>query len=145
MLKPKILASYLAAHSNLPTQIPIGEGQYSGLINNTTPYYDKLIALLKAGHSRPSIPEYPQIADNIHHALDEVYYSIKEPKQVWMKRLINLQKYWVGEIYVRMSTRKFVSLYYDRMNGLRNGYILQILYLVYLFSCIFDASKKSAQ
>ena len=81
MLKPKILASYLAAHSNLPTQIPIGEGQYSGLINNTTPYYDKLIALLKAGHSRPSIPEYPQIADNIHHALDEVYYSIKEPKQ----------------------------------------------------------------
>ncbi len=69
------------SHSNLPTQIPIGEGQYSGLINNTTPYYDKLIALLKAGHSRPSIPEYPQIADNIHHALDEVYYGIKEPKQ----------------------------------------------------------------
>ena len=53
MLKPKILASYLAVHSNLPTQIPIGEGQYSGLINNTTPYYDRLIALLKAGHSRP--------------------------------------------------------------------------------------------
>ena len=50
-----------------------------------------------------------------------------------MKRLINLQKYWVGEIYVRMSTRKFVSLYYDRMNGLRNGYILQIIGLSFVF------------
>ena len=50
-----------------------------------------------------------------------------------MKRLINLQKYWVGEIYVRMSTRKFVSLYYDRMNGLRNGYILQIMGLSFVF------------
>jgi multiple sugar transport system substrate-binding protein len=81
MLEPKILTPYLAAHSNLPTQIPIGEGQYSSIINSTTPYYDKLITLLKAGRSRPSIPEYPQIADTIHSALDEVYYGIKEPKQ----------------------------------------------------------------
>jgi multiple sugar transport system substrate-binding protein len=81
MLEPKILTPYLAAHSNLPTQIPIGEGPYSLLINRTTPYYDNLITLLKAGRSRPSIPEYPQISDTIHHALDEVYYGIKEPKQ----------------------------------------------------------------
>jgi len=81
MLKPKILAPYLAAHSTLPTQIPIGQDPYSRVIFNTTPYYDQLITLLKTGHSRPSIPEYPQIAENIRHALDEVYYGIKEPKQ----------------------------------------------------------------
>jgi len=81
MLKPKILAPYLAAHSTLPTQIPIGQDPYSRVIFNTTPHYDQLITLLKTGHSRPSIPEYPQIAENIRHALDEVYYGIKEPKQ----------------------------------------------------------------
>jgi multiple sugar transport system substrate-binding protein len=31
--------------------------------------------------SRPSIPEYPQIADNVRQALDDVYYGLKEPKQ----------------------------------------------------------------
>jgi multiple sugar transport system substrate-binding protein len=81
MVEPKILAPYLAAHSNLPTQIPIGEGPYAARLNQTTPYYDKLISMLKIAHARPSIPEYPQIAEDIHQALDEVYYGLKEPKQ----------------------------------------------------------------
>jgi multiple sugar transport system substrate-binding protein len=81
MVEPRILAPYLAAHSNLPTQIPIGEGPYAASLNETTPYYDKLISMLKIARSRPSIPEYPQIAEHIHQALDEVYYGLKEPKQ----------------------------------------------------------------
>ena len=81
MLEPKILASYLAAHSNLPTQIPIGQGPYAASLNQTTPYYDELISMLKIAHARPSIPEYPQIAEHIHQALNEVFYAIKEPKQ----------------------------------------------------------------
>jgi multiple sugar transport system substrate-binding protein len=81
MVEPKILAPYLATHSNLPTQIPIGEGPYAASLNETTPYYDKLISMLKIAHSRPSIPEYPQIAEHIHQALDDVYYGLKEPKQ----------------------------------------------------------------
>jgi len=40
-----------------------------------------MISMIKIGHSRPSIPEYPQIADNIRQAIDEVYLGIKEPKQ----------------------------------------------------------------
>ena len=36
--------------------------------------------VLEAG-SRPSIPEYPQIADDARQALDDVYYGLKEPKQ----------------------------------------------------------------
>jgi multiple sugar transport system substrate-binding protein len=30
---------------------------------------------------RPNIPEYPQIADNLRQALDEVLYQSKQPKQ----------------------------------------------------------------
>ena len=33
------------------------------------------------GHSIPSIHEYPQIADHIRQALDEVFYGLKQPKQ----------------------------------------------------------------
>jgi multiple sugar transport system substrate-binding protein len=81
MVEPRILAPYLAAHSNLPTQIPIGEGPYAASLNQTTPYYDELISMLKIANARPSIPEYPQIAQDIHQALDDVYYGLKEPKQ----------------------------------------------------------------
>jgi multiple sugar transport system substrate-binding protein len=37
--------------------------------------------MLNIANTRPSIPEYPQITENIHQALNEVYYGIKEPKQ----------------------------------------------------------------
>ena len=30
---------------------------------------------------RPNIPEYPEIADYIRQAIDEVYYGVKEPKE----------------------------------------------------------------
>ena len=81
MVEPKILAPYLACTFNLPTQIPIGEGPYAARLNQTIPYYDKLISMLKIAHARPSIPEYPQIAEDIHQALNDVYYGLKEPKQ----------------------------------------------------------------
>jgi multiple sugar transport system substrate-binding protein len=81
ILEPKILAPYLAAHANLPTQIPIGEGNYSATANNTIPYYSQLIDMIEIGHSRPSIPEYPEIANHIKQAIDDVLYGIKEPKQ----------------------------------------------------------------
>jgi multiple sugar transport system substrate-binding protein len=81
LVEPKILAPYLAAHSNLPTQIPIGEGPYAQDLNASTPYYDELISMLKVARNRPSIPEYPQIADNIRQAIEQVYNGTKEPKQ----------------------------------------------------------------
>ena len=81
LVEPKILAPYLAAHSNLPTQVPIGEGPYARDLNETTPYYDELISMLKVARSRPSIPEYPQIADNIRQAIEQIYNGTKEPKQ----------------------------------------------------------------
>jgi multiple sugar transport system substrate-binding protein len=71
----------LEKYGYLPTQKPIGEGAYSARLNATIPYYKEMISMIGIGHSRPSIPEYPQIADNIRQAIDEVYLGIKEPKQ----------------------------------------------------------------
>ena len=81
MVQPDVLAPMLEKYAYLPTQKPIAEGQYSGQLANTIPYYKELISMLSLGHSRPSIAEYPQIADNIRQAIDEVYLGAKEPKQ----------------------------------------------------------------
>jgi multiple sugar transport system substrate-binding protein len=81
MLQPDVLAPMLEKYAYLPTQKPIAEGRYSVQLNSTIPYYQELISMLNVGHSRPSIAEYPQIADNIRQAIDEVYLGVKEPKQ----------------------------------------------------------------
>jgi multiple sugar transport system substrate-binding protein len=81
MLKPEILSPVLAKYGYLPTQVSIGEGPYSAVLRNLIPYYDQLIAMITFGHSRPNIPEYPQIADQIRQAIDEVYAGSKTPKE----------------------------------------------------------------
>jgi multiple sugar transport system substrate-binding protein len=81
MVQPDVLAPVLEKYAYLPTQKPIGEGAFSAQLNATIPYYKDLISMLAIGHSRPSIPEYPQIADNIREAIDQVYLGMKEPKQ----------------------------------------------------------------
>jgi multiple sugar transport system substrate-binding protein len=40
-----------------------------------------MISMILSGHARPSIGEYPQIAENVREAIEAVYYGIKEPKQ----------------------------------------------------------------
>jgi multiple sugar transport system substrate-binding protein len=81
MLEPHILSSMLAEYGYIPTQIPIGEGAYSGELRDSIPYYDQLISLIEYGHARPNIAEYPYIADHITEAIDDVYSGTKEPKQ----------------------------------------------------------------
>jgi multiple sugar transport system substrate-binding protein len=81
ILEPKILVPYLAKHGNLPTQVPIGEGPYSSELSKSIPYYEELISMIQIGRIRPSIPMYPEIADHIRQALDEVFFASKEPEQ----------------------------------------------------------------
>jgi multiple sugar transport system substrate-binding protein len=81
MLEPQILGPHLTKHANMPTQIPIGEGQYSLEPRKVVPYYDQLVSMISDGGSRPSIPEYPQIAEFIKEALDAVYYGSMSPKE----------------------------------------------------------------
>jgi multiple sugar transport system substrate-binding protein len=81
MVDPQILTPMLQQEGYLPTQKPIGEGAYASQLNSTIPYYSELVSMIPNAHSRPNIPEYPQIAENIKQAIDEVFYKIKEPKQ----------------------------------------------------------------
>jgi multiple sugar transport system substrate-binding protein len=81
MVDPQVLTPMLQKEGYLPTQKPIGEGPYAANLNASIPFYKEMISMIPIGHSRPNIPEYPQISDNIKQAIDEVYYGMKDPKQ----------------------------------------------------------------
>jgi multiple sugar transport system substrate-binding protein len=81
MLEPRILAPWLAKYAFLPTQKVIGQGNYSKVFEQTLPYSEEILSLIQFGQGRPTIPEYPQIAEHIRQAIHEVQYGIKEPKQ----------------------------------------------------------------
>lgn len=81
MVEPELLAPWLAKYNYLPTQLPIGQGPFSQELRATNPFFDEMATLIQYGHGRPSIPEYPQIAEHIREAIDDVYYGRKDPKQ----------------------------------------------------------------
>lgn len=81
MVDPQVLTPMLQKEGYLPTQKPIGEGPYAANLNASIPFYKEMISMIPIGHSRPNIPEYPRISDNIKQAIDEVYYDMKDPKQ----------------------------------------------------------------
>ena len=72
--------SYVAARS-LSSNSEADRRRALCQLNTTIPYYKEMISMIPVGHSRPNIPEYPQIAENIKQAIDEVYLGVKEPKQ----------------------------------------------------------------
>ena len=77
----KIISPWLEQNGFLPTHKGLGSGPQSAQLNQTIPYYNKTISMILTGHARPNVSEYPQRADHIRQALEDVYYSIKEPKQ----------------------------------------------------------------
>ena len=81
ILDPKIITPFYEKYGLLPTQISIGDGEYSANLSKTIPYYDQLISMLQLKGVRPNIPEFPQIAEHIRQALDEVLYQSKDPKE----------------------------------------------------------------
>jgi multiple sugar transport system substrate-binding protein len=81
MLEPKILVPWLEKYGYLPTQVAIGQGNYSTQLEQSIPYYREMISMIELGRGRPSIPEYPQIANHINQAMDDVFSGLKEPDQ----------------------------------------------------------------
>jgi len=82
MVDPKIITPFYEKYGLMPTQVSIGDGEYSANLSKTIPYYDQLISMLELKGVRPNIPEFPQIAEHIRQALDEVLYQSKDPKEV---------------------------------------------------------------
>ena len=81
MVDPRIMSPWLKQTGFLPTQKSIGSGPRLIELNETIPYYSDMVSMIPIGKSRPVASEYPQIAEHIRHAIEEVYYGIKQPKQ----------------------------------------------------------------
>ena len=65
----------------LPTQISMGTSDLLNVTASSYPYYRQLVSMIPFAGTRPSIPEYPQIADNIQQAIYEIQFENKDPKQ----------------------------------------------------------------
>ena len=81
MAEPEILAPWLARYNYLPTQLPIGEGHYAEQLAETNPFFSEMASEIQYGRSRPSIPEYPAIAEHIREAINAAYFGDKDPKE----------------------------------------------------------------
>jgi multiple sugar transport system substrate-binding protein len=90
--EPRIIAPWLAKYGYLPTQLAIGQGEFSNELRQHNPYYDEMISMIPTGQSVPNIPEYPQIAEDIREAIDEVYYSKKKPSEALQEAAIKSAK-----------------------------------------------------
>jgi multiple sugar transport system substrate-binding protein len=81
MLEPKIISPWLQQTGTIPTQKTVGSGPESARLNQVISYYSDMISEVPFGRSRPNIPQFAQIDEQVSYALDQVCSGIKEPKQ----------------------------------------------------------------
>jgi multiple sugar transport system substrate-binding protein len=81
MLEPKVISPWLQQTGLIPTQKTVGSGPELAQLNQTIPYYSEMISEVPFGRSRPNIPQFAQIDEQVSHALDQVCSGVKEPKQ----------------------------------------------------------------
>jgi multiple sugar transport system substrate-binding protein len=80
MAQPEILGPFLREMGFLPTQRTLGEGQFSEQSRESIPYFEEMVSMIPDGRSRPNIPEYPEIAEHIHQAIQQVYNGSASPE-----------------------------------------------------------------
>jgi multiple sugar transport system substrate-binding protein len=80
MAEPEILTPFLQEYGYLPTQKIIGDGQFSEPLNDSVPFFEEMISMIPYGRSRPNIPEYPQIAEHVTQAIQQVYNGSASPE-----------------------------------------------------------------
>lgn len=81
MAEPDILAPFLQEYGYLPTQRTLGDGPLSQPLKESVPFYEEMVSMIQYGRSRPNIPEYPDIAEHIHFAIQQVYNGSASPEQ----------------------------------------------------------------
>ena len=80
MAEPQILGPFLQEYGYLPTQRTLGEGPSSQPLKESVPYFEEMVSMIPYGRSRPSMPEYPEIAEHIHQAIQQVYNGSATPE-----------------------------------------------------------------
>jgi multiple sugar transport system substrate-binding protein len=80
MAQPETLAPFLVEMGFLPTQHTLGEGPSSQPLRESIPYFEEMVSMIPNGRGRPNISEYPQIAEHIHEAIQQVYNGSALPE-----------------------------------------------------------------
>lgn len=91
-LTPKILNPFLLQGGYLPTQISMGTSDLLYSTASSYPYYRQLVSMIPSAGTRPSIPEYPQIANDIRQAIYEVQFENKDPNQALQEAALKSAK-----------------------------------------------------
>jgi multiple sugar transport system substrate-binding protein len=83
LLEPDVLSPWIATQGFIPTQITMGEGPSASAeqLRRSIPFFDEMVSMIPQGQARPSVAEYPAIAQHIRLAIDEVCYGLKDPNQ----------------------------------------------------------------
>ena len=80
MAEPEILGPFLQQYVYLPTQHVLGEGPSSQPLKQSVPFFEEMVSMIPYGGSRPTIPEYPEVAEHIHQAIQQVYNGSASPE-----------------------------------------------------------------
>jgi len=73
MAEPQILGPFIQQFGFLPTQHTVGEGPSSEPLKESIPFFEEMVSMIPYGRGRPTAAEYPQIAEDIHQAIQQVY------------------------------------------------------------------------
>ena len=71
MVEPDVIVTILKQDGYLPTQIPIGEGQFAGTMRESLSYYDVYGLDAKCWSHSTYLVEYPEISAHIRDAINE--------------------------------------------------------------------------
>jgi multiple sugar transport system substrate-binding protein len=80
MAEPEILSPFLQQYGFLPTQHTLGEGPSSQPLKESVPFFEEMVSMIPYGRSRPNLAEYPEIAEHIHQAIQQVYNGSASPE-----------------------------------------------------------------
>ena len=80
LAQPEILSPFLQQYGYLPTQKALGDGPLSEPLKQSVPFFREMVSMIPYGRSRPNIAEYPQIAEDVHQAILQVYNGSASPK-----------------------------------------------------------------
>ena len=83
ILEPEVLTPWIATQGFIPTRISMGQGPGASTdqLRKSIPFFDEMVSMIPQGQARPSIAEYPAIAQHIRQAINEVAYGLKDPNQ----------------------------------------------------------------
>jgi multiple sugar transport system substrate-binding protein len=81
MAEPQILSPFLRDMGFLPTQHTIGEGPSSEPLKESIPFFEEMVSMIPYGRGRQTPAEYPQIAEHIHEAIQQVYNGSASPRE----------------------------------------------------------------